>query len=95
KKSCVCLSVGMVFGLCLAGIFFYASLPKEEYRSNSKNLMKIMGLEALQNKTQNKTSGYYKLAQKTEHSRFPSTAVSLKNTAQVIPEADDETDETE
>ncbi|KAH8246274.1 hypothetical protein KR038_009441, partial [Drosophila bunnanda] len=93
SKNCVCLSIGMVFGLCVAGIFFYSSLPNEECRSNSKNLMKIMGIEGLKNKTENNSSKYFNLEPITEQSTFPSTTVSLENTDEEILADNDVSDE--
>jgi len=46
----------MVLGVCLAGIIFYPSLPNEDFRNNSQNILKIIGLEVPQNVSENATS---------------------------------------
>ncbi|KAH8386105.1 hypothetical protein KR200_004846, partial [Drosophila serrata] len=93
RRNCVCLSFGMVFGLCLAGIFFYSLLPKDKYRNNTQNIMKIIRLEGLRNKTQNSTLSYFNSAPKTEQSMFPSTTISLENSVEEIHENNDVSEE--
>ncbi|XP_050742192.1 uncharacterized protein LOC127010867 [Drosophila biarmipes] len=45
RRGCISLLAGMVLGVCLAGIIFYPSFPSEDYRDNSQNIIKIIGLE--------------------------------------------------
>nr|XP_016926687.1 uncharacterized protein LOC108007513 [Drosophila suzukii] len=64
KRGYISLLVGMVLGVCLAGIIFYPSLPNEVYRNNSQNILKIIKLEVPRNKSENATSNSINVAKK-------------------------------
>ncbi|XP_037722370.1 uncharacterized protein LOC119555189 [Drosophila subpulchrella] len=55
-RGCISLLIGMVLGVCLAGIIFYPTLPNEVYRNNSQNILKIIKLEVPRNVSENATS---------------------------------------
>ncbi|XP_017086217.1 glycoprotein-N-acetylgalactosamine 3-beta-galactosyltransferase 1 [Drosophila eugracilis] len=76
KRSCVCLLMGMVLGVCLAGIIFYSSLPYENYRNNSMNLMRIIGLEVPSNASGNGTLNLVNVTRNLEELSVTPTLVT-------------------